>query len=149
FITINIDEGPQFTISNYEFKGDLILDEDELRELVLIKPGDVFSRAKLTQTSDLVSRALGAEGYTYANVNAIPEVDGENSAHVTFFVDPGKRNYVRRINFRGNVNTRDEVLRQEMVQMEAASASTDLIELSKSKLERLGFFSDVSIDTQE
>jgi len=147
FVTVNISEGPLFTLKNFELKGDLILDKDILEELVQVKAGDVFSRQKLTLTSDLISRALGSEGYTYANVNAIPEAHDDNTASVTFFVDPGKRNYVRRINFRGNTNTRDEVLRQEMIQMEGASASTNLIETSKSRLERLGFFSTVNIDT--
>jgi outer membrane protein insertion porin family len=147
FITINISEGPQFTVKDFDLKGELILDKEVLEKLVMIKPGDVFSRNKITLTSDLISRALGSEGYTYANVNAIPETHDDNTASVTFFVDPGKRNYVRRINFRGNTNTRDEVLRQEMLQMEAASASTNLIEASKSRLERLGFFGNVTVDT--
>ena len=147
FITINISEGPQFTVRDFDLKGELILEKEELKKLVMVKAGDVFSRNKITLTSDLISRALGSEGYTYANVNAIPETHDDNTASVTFFVDPGKRNYVRRINFRGNTNTRDEVLRQEMIQMEGASASTDLIEASKARLERLGFFSNVIIDT--
>lgn len=147
FITINISEGPQFTVKDFDLKGELILEKDILEKLVMIKPGDVFSRNKITLTSDLISRALGSEGYTYANVNAIPETHDDNTASVTFFIDPGKRNYVRRINFRGNTNTRDEVLRQEMLQMEAASASTNLIDASKSRLERLGFFGNVTVDT--
>ena len=147
FITVNVSEGPLFTIKSFDLKGDLILEKDILEKLVLVKPGEVFSRKKLTLSSDYISRALGSEGYTYANVNAIPETHEDNSATITFFVDPGKRNYVRRINFRGNTNTRDEVLRQEIIQMEGASASTDLIEGSKTRLERLGFFSNVTIDT--
>ncbi len=147
FITINISEGPQFTVKDFDLKGELILEKDVLEKLVMLKKGDIFSRNKITLTSDLISRALGSEGYTYANVNAIPETHDDNTASVTFFVDPGKRNYVRRINFRGNTNTRDEVLRQEMLQMEGASASTDLIEASKSRLERLGFFGNVTVDT--
>jgi outer membrane protein insertion porin family len=147
FITVNVSEGPLFTIKSFELKGDLILEKEILEKLVLLKPGETFSRKKLTLSSDYISRALGSEGYTYANVNAIPETHEDNSASITFFVDPGKRNYVRRVNFRGNTNTRDEVLRQEIVQMEGASASTDLIEGSKTRLERLGFFSNVTIDT--
>lgn len=147
FITINISEGPQFTVKDFDLKGELVLEKDILEKLVMIKSGDVFSRNKITLTSDLISRALGSEGYTYANVNAIPETHDDNTASVTFFVDPGKRNYVRRVNFRGNTNTRDEVLRQEMLQMEGASASTNLIEASKSRLERLGFFGNVTVDT--
>jgi len=147
FITVNVFEGPLFTIKSFDLKGDLILEKDILEKLVLVKPGETFSRKKLTLSSDYISRALGSEGYTYANVNAIPETHEDNSASITFFVDPGKRNYVRRVNFRGNTNTRDEVLRQEIIQMEGASASTDLIEGSKTRLERLGFFSNVTIDT--
>ncbi len=147
FITVNVSEGPQFTVREFDLKGELILEEEVLRELVVIKPGDVFSRQSLTFSSDLISRALGAEGYTYANVNAIPETHDDNTASITFFVEPGNRNYVRRINFRGNISTRDEVLRQEMRQMEGASASTDLIEASKTRLERLGFFSNVTVET--
>lgn len=147
YVTINVDEGPLFTIKDYELKGELILEEERLRELVLFEAGDTFSRQKLTQSSELISRALGGEGYTYASVNPIPEPHEDNSATIIFYVDPGKRNYVRRINFRGNVTTKDEVLRQEMVQMEGGSAATDLIEVSKTKLQRLGFFGNVSVDT--
>lgn len=147
FITISVTEGPLFTIRDFDLKGDLILEEDTLRELVAIEAGDTFSRQKLTFSADLISRALGAEGYTYAKVNPIPDTHDDDSATITFFVDPGKRNYVRRINFRGNTNTRDEVLRQEMRQMEGASASTDLIEASKTRLERLGYFGNVTVDT--
>ena len=131
FITINVDEGPLFTVKGFELKGELILEKSELEELVLIKPGDTFSRNKLTLSSEQISRALGGEGYTYASVNPIPEPLDDNSANIIFYVDPGKRNYVRRINFIGNTTTKDSVLRQEMVQMEGASASTDLIEVSK------------------
>jgi outer membrane protein insertion porin family len=147
FITINIDEGPRFTVREFDLKGDLVLDEDLLRRLVILEPGDVFSQEKITFSSDMIARALGSEGFTYANVNAIPTPHEDNTASVTFYIDPGKRTYVRRINFRGNVSTRDEVLRQELVQQEGASASDELIETSKTRLERLGFFSTVNVDT--
>lgn len=147
FITINVDEGPLFTVRDFELKGDLILEKSELEALVFIKPGDTFSRNKLTLSSEQISRALGGEGYTYASVNPIPEPHDDNSASIIFYIDPGKRNYVRRINFIGNTTTKDSVLRQEMVQMEGASASTDLIEVSKTKLSRLGYFGNVSVET--
>ena len=147
FITINVVEGPQYTIKELSLKGDLKVDEEELKKLIIAKPGDVFSRQKLTFISDAISKRLGNEGYTFASVNAIPEPHDDNTATVTFYVEPGNRTYVRRVNFRGNVSTSDEVLRQEMVQMEAAAASTDLIELSKTKLERLGFFKTVTVET--
>jgi len=147
FITFNLTEGPLFTIREYKLKGDLVLEEDELDKLILLEAGDTFSRKNLTLSADKISRALGGEGYTYASVNPIPEPHDDNSATIVFYVDPGKRNYVRRINFRGNTTTKDEVLRQEMVQIEGASASTDLIEVSKTKLSRLGYFGNVSVET--
>ena len=147
YITLNVSEGPLYTIRDIKLKGELIVDEEELNKLVLVREGDTFSRRLLTTTSDIISKRLGREGYTFANVNAIPEPHDDNTASITFFVDPGRRTYVRRINFRGNVNTGDEVLRQEMRQMEGASASTGLIEASKSRLERLGFFKTVTVET--
>lgn len=147
FVTVNVNEGPQFTVHDFELKGDLILEEEKLRMLVILKPGDVFSQEKVTFTTDMIARALGGEGYTYANVNAIPTTHDDNSASITFFVDPGKRTYVRRVNFRGNISTKDEVLRQEMVQQEGSVASEELIESSKTRLERLGYFSTVTVDS--
>ncbi|GAA3969400.1 outer membrane protein assembly factor BamA [Allohahella marinimesophila] len=147
YITVNVDEGERFTIKDIALRGDLKIDEEELRKLIVIKEGDVFSRQLLTYTSDIIAKRLGNDGYTFADVNAIPEPHDDNTASVTFFVEPGRRTYVRRINFRGNITTSDEVLRQEMMQMEAAAASTDLIESSKSRLERLGFFKTVSVET--
>jgi len=132
YITLNVSEGPKYTIRDIKLKGELIVPEEELSKLVLVQKGDTFSRRLLTTTSDIISKRLGREGYTFANVNAIPEPHDDQTATVTFFVDPGRRTYVRRINFRGNVSTADEVLRQEMRQMEGSSASTALIEASKS-----------------
>ena len=147
FITINMAEGAQYTIKEVLLKGDLKVEEQELRRLVYVKDGDVFSREKVTNISDLITRRLGAEGYTFASVNAIPEPHDDNTATVTFYVEPGSRTYVNRINFLGNVITSDEVLRQRMLQMEGAAASTDLIEESKARLERSGFFKTVTVET--
>lgn len=147
FISVNVTEGDLYTIKDISLKGELILDEDEIQQLIFIEEGETFSRQKLTTISELISKRLGKEGFTFANVNAIPEANDDKTVSVTFFVDPGKRTYVRRVNFRGNITTSDEVLRQEMRQMEGASASTDLIEASKSRLERLGFFKTVTVET--
>ncbi len=147
FIAISLNEGPQYTISDVKLRGDLIIEESELRDLIPIEEGDVFNRARMTAISERLSRRLGREGYAFANVNAVPEPNDDNTAAVTFFVEPGKRAYVRRINFDGNVSTRDEVLRQEMNQMEGGVASTDRIEYSKTRLERLGFFETVDVET--
>ncbi|MFL1406193.1 outer membrane protein assembly factor BamA [Marinobacter sp. M1N3S26] len=147
FVAVSVNEGNKYTISDIQLRGELIVPEEELRELIELEPGDTLSQSALTATSERLSRRLGREGYTFANVNAIPESDSEDTATVTFFVEPGNRTYVRRINFEGNVTTKDEVLRQEMTQMEGGVASTDRIEFSKAQLERLGFFQSVTVDT--
>ncbi|PCM43434.1 outer membrane protein assembly factor BamA [Marinobacter sp. ANT_B65] len=147
FIAIALNEGPQYTISEIRLRGDLIIDEAELRDLIPVGEGDVFSRARMTAISETLAFRLGKEGYAFANVNAVPEPAEDNTASVTFYVEPGKRAYVRRINFDGNVSTRDDVLRQEMTQMEGGIASSDRIEFSKTRLERLGFFQTVNVDT--
>jgi outer membrane protein insertion porin family len=147
FIAIALNEGPQYTISEIRLRGNLIIDEKELRELIPVDEGDVFSRARMTAISETLAFRLGKEGYAFASVNAVPEPGEENTAAVTFYVEPGKRAYVRRINFDGNVSTRDDVLRQEMTQMEGGIASSDRIEFSKTRLERLGFFQTVNVET--
>nr|WP_322740924.1 outer membrane protein assembly factor BamA [Endozoicomonas gorgoniicola] len=148
FITVNIDEGEKYTINEVNLSGDLIIDEEEARNLVLAKPEQTFSRRIITTTEEILSRRLGNEGYTFANVSGIPTPNHENkTVDLTFFVDPGRRAYVRRINFSGNTKTEDEVLRREMRQMEGASANTENIEQSKVRLERLGFFRQVDVET--
>ncbi len=148
YITINIDEGEKYTINDVKLAGDLAVDEEEVRSLLLIEEGQIFSRQRLTSTEDLITRRLGNEGYTFANVAGIPKPDHENNTvDVTFFVEPGRRAYVRRINFSGNIKTEDEVLRREMRQMEGASANTSKIEQSKVRLNRLGYFKEVNVET--
>jgi len=147
FIAISINEGPQYTISDIQLRGELIVEEEELRELIPVENGDVFSRARMTAISEALSFRLGREGYAFANVSAVPEPGDDNAAAVTFFIEPGRRAYVRRVNFSGNVSTKDEVLRQEMTQMEGGVASSDRIEFSKTRLERLGFFQTVDVET--
>ena len=108
----------------------------------------MFSRKQVTETARNISDRLGNEGYSFASVNAVPEIDEvERKVDLTFYVDSGKRVYVRRINFRGNSKTRDEVLRREMRQMEGAWVSTGAIERSKVRLNRLGFFESVDVET--
>ncbi len=147
FVAISVSEGEKYTISDISLRGNLIVPEEELLELIELEPGDTLSRGELTATSERLARRLGREGYTFANVNAVPEAAEDNTAAVIFYVEPGKRAYVRRINFEGNVTTKDEVLRQEMTQMEGGVASTDRIEFSKEQLERLGYFRSVTVDT--
>jgi outer membrane protein insertion porin family len=148
YITANVTEGEKFTVSSVDLSGDLVLSETDLRRFLLIREGQTFSQQLVTSTEEYLTRRLGNEGYNFAKVTGIPELNEEdNSVAMKFFVDPGKRTYVRRISFKGNLKTSDDVLRREMRQMESAPASAAAIELSRVKLERLGFFSRATVDT--
>jgi outer membrane protein insertion porin family len=148
YITINVTEGPRYTVSDIRLGGDLPIAANELTSLVQIRVGEVFSRERLQASVKAISDRLGTEGYAFANVNAIPDIDREKlSAAFTIFVDPGRRVYVRKININGNVRTRDEVIRREMRQLEAAWYDGARIERSKVRIRRLGYFDDVNIET--
>lgn len=148
YITINITEGQPYKVSSVKLAGNLLLPEDTLRSLVKIKPGETFSRARLTESTKAISDKLGNEGYAFANVNAMPDLDKEkHEAAFTIFVDPGRRVYVRRINITGNNRTRDEVIRREFRQMESAWYDGERINKSKKRADRLGYFEDVSVET--
>lgn len=148
YITININEGARFSVSDIKLAGDSPVQKEKLRDSITVSPGSVFSRAAVTQTSENLAERLGEDGYAFANINAIPDIDKEGEeANLTFFIDPGKRVYVRRVNFYGNAKTQDEVLRREMRQIEGAWISTKDVERSRVRLERLGFFEEVNIET--
>jgi outer membrane protein insertion porin family len=148
YITINITEGPKYSIGDVRLAGELLLPEPELMRLILVKPGDVYSREKLTQSAKAVSDRLGSDGYAFANVNAVPEIDREKrTASFTFFIDPGRRVYIRKINISGDAKTRDEVIRRELRQLEGAWYDATRIERSKVRITRLNFFDDVNIET--
>ena len=148
YITVNISEGEQYSISEVTLSGDLVVEPEELFPLVRINPKDVFSRKRVTEAVDRISAKLGDHGYAFANVNTVPELDDENNeVSLAFFIDPGKRVYVRRVNVEGNVSTRDEVLRREMRQMEAGWFSAEKVERSRARLQRLGYFEDVNVET--
>jgi len=148
YITVNINEGEKYTVRDVKLSGDLKVPQDQLEALLLVQKGQVFSRKLMTTTSDLITRRLGNDGYTFANVNGVPTPhDDDHTVDIVFAVDPGKRAYVNRINFRGNTKTDDQVLRREMRQMEGGWASTYLIDQSKVRLERLGFFKEVNVET--
>lgn len=147
YIAINVSEGERHTVNDIKLVGELKVPEEELRRLILLKPGQTFSRQLVTTSSDFISKRLGNEGYTFATVNGVPVANDDNTVDVTFYVDPGTRVYVRRVNFFGNEKTRDEVLRREMRQMEGAWAAGQLIENSKVRLERLGYFKGVTVET--
>jgi len=148
YITINISEGGKFKVNSVTLAGDLIVDEAELMKLISVKASDTFSRKSVTESSSTINERLGIEGYAFANVNAIPEIDNETqSVDLTFFVDPGKRVYVRRVSFSGNSKTHDEVLRREMRQLEGGWISTTKLNRTKVRLQRTGFFDEVNIET--
>ncbi len=150
FITVNVTEGQKYTISGVRLTGDLIIPEADYRELVTVHPGDTFSRRKLTETNKAITDRLGDEGYAFANVNASPEVDREKQeVAFTIFVDPGRRVYVRRIDVSGNTSTHDEVIRREMRQMESAWYDASKINRSRTRVERLGFFDEVNVETPQ
>lgn len=147
YINIVVDEGEQFTVGKLSLAGDVKEQAPLLERSYLLRKNSVFSQSLITSTEELMKRIMGNQGYSFAEIKSIPEVDEENkSVDVTFFIEPGKRTYVRRIEFTGNRKTKDEVLRREMRQMEGAIASTERIEVSRKRLDRLGFFKEVTVE---
>ncbi|MBI2379981.1 MAG: outer membrane protein assembly factor BamA [Gammaproteobacteria bacterium] len=148
FITINIDEGEKYKVKDFKLSGSLILPEAELRQLVPLGEGSTYSGALITFAEEAITNRLGAEGYGFAKVQTIPEIDdAKKEVSLNFFVNPGNRVYVRRVNFKGNNKTADEVLRREMRQMEGGWLNNQQVELSKTRLERLSYFEEVKVET--
>ncbi|WP_153131162.1 outer membrane protein assembly factor BamA [Dechloromonas hortensis] len=148
YITVNVTEGERYQVSSVKLAGDFTISEPELRKLVQVKAGDVFSRERLNDSTKAISERLGKEGYAFANVNAAPEIDKEKrKVAFTIFVDPGKRVYVRRINVTGNTKTRDEVIRRELRQMEGGWYDADRVAASKLRLDKVGYFTEVAVET--
>ncbi len=148
YIAINVSEGERYLVSSIKLAGDLILPEDEFRAAMRVKPGDVFSRENLNESTKAISEKLSAQGYAFANVNAAPELDKEKrQVAFTVFVDPGKRTYVRRINIAGNTKTRDEVIRQEVRQMEGGWYDDERVKLSRQRIDKTDYFSEVNVET--
>ncbi|MBS0383111.1 MAG: outer membrane protein assembly factor BamA [Proteobacteria bacterium] len=148
YIAAGIHEGEIFKISDIHLLGTLILPEEALRKVLRIKPGEVFDRHSIELSSDAITDVLSNIGYAFAKVQPIPKIDEQNrTVDLTFFVDPGPRVYVRRINFKGNTATQDQILRREMRQYEGAWYSQAAIDRSKVRLQRTGFFKDVNVDT--
>ena len=149
YITISVSEGERYIVSSVKLAGDLILPEEDFRKSMKIKAGDIYSRENLNQSTKAISDKLSARGYAFANVNAAPEVDKEKrQVAFTVFVDPGKRVYVRRISIGGNTKTRDEVVRQEVRQMEGSWYDDEKVKLSKQRIDKTDYFSEVTVDTQ-
>jgi len=148
FIAISLAEGEQFRVKDISLAGNLIVDEAELRSLIRLKTGDIFSRRQLVESTNRLTDRLAVDGYAFANVNAVPNIDKENRLiSLKFLVEPGNRVYVRRINISGNTKTKDSVIRRELRQMEGGWLSTPLLNRSKVRLQRLGFFDNVTLTT--
>ena len=149
YITVNFVEGEKYTVSKVDLSGQLVAPRRELENLVQLRPGDVFSRERLTATTKAISDRLGNDGYAFANANAIPEVDKEKrTVSFNIMVDPGRRVYVRRVDVTGNSKTRDEVVRREMRQLEGAYYDASKIQLSRRRIDRTQYFSEVNVETQ-
>jgi len=148
YITANVVEGDVYGVDEVSITGDLVIDEGTLRRLIVAQPGEIFSRKKVEQSVENITGILSNIGYAFANVNPITDVDRDNRlVSINFFVDPGKRVYIRRIQFVGNSKTKDEVLRREMRQMEGAWFSQSAIDRSRIRLQRLTYFETVEIET--
>ncbi|KIA80810.1 membrane protein [Chromobacterium piscinae] len=148
YLIINVHEGKKFTVSDVRLAGDLKVAEPELRKLISIKNGDTFNNEKVTEAVKAISDRLGEAGYAFANVNVLPDIDHDKqTAAFTFFVDPGRKTYVRRVNVAGNNKTRDEVIRRELRQMEGAPYNAADVKRSKERLDGLGYFEDVNVET--
>jgi outer membrane protein insertion porin family len=148
YITVNISEGEKYTVSDVQLAGPMLVPREELEKLVRIKPGDVFSRQRLTESTKAITDRLGNDGYAFANANAVPQVDKEKrTVAFTILVDPGRRVYVRQISVLGNTKTRDEVIRREMRQLEGAYYDGSKIQLSKRRIDRTQYFKEVNVET--
>ena len=149
FITVNIVEGPRYTVSAVSVLGDLVVPEAEIRGLIRIKPGQSFSRSNLQASVKDISERMGIDGYAFANVNAVPDIDrAKATVAFAFYVDAGRRAYVRRINISGNSRTRDEVIRRELRQLEDGWYDGARIERSKVRVRRLGYFEEGSVNLE-
>lgn len=150
YITLNIREGEKYKVSDIDLEGELFGRDEEIYALIQLEKGKTYSGEQLTNSTKAISDYLGNFGYAFANVNPQPDIDREKKeVAFTFFIDPGKRVYVRQINIGGNARTRDEVIRREFRQMEASWYEGEKVKISRDRVDRLGYFSEVTIETPE
>ena len=139
-----------FTVDSISLAGDPILSKEKIFDFIEVKKGDTFSQLNVTMSSDALEKQLGNEGYSAANVRAVPSINqSDKTVDLTFYITPGQISYVRRVIFSGNVTTADHVLRREMRQLEGAPVSSEKLELSRARLQRLGLFGEVKLLTKE
>ncbi len=149
FITVNVHEGDVYKVGEVKLAGTMKVPEAELKKLLLVQPGQTYSRKLITQTQELLAYRLGVEGYAFAKIDPVPQADDEKmTVGLTFFVDPGSRAYVRRINFINTSAIDDEVLRRELRQLEGSYLSNALLERSKERLQRLPYIEKVEFESK-
>jgi outer membrane protein insertion porin family len=148
YITVNVDEGGVYKLTDIQLAGSYIGKVDPYFAAIQLRRGEAFNRRLVVDSTDRLSRLLADQGYAFAKVNAIPEIDEQNKTiALTFMVDPGQRVYVRRVNIQGNSRTRDEVIRREFRQMEATWFSSEKLRLSRERVQRTGYFDSINIST--
>ncbi|PWW46467.1 Beta-barrel assembly machine subunit BamA [Melaminivora alkalimesophila] len=149
-ITINVSEGPSYVVSGVKLEGNYLDREDEFKSFVTIRPGEPYNADRVAETTKAFTDHFGNFGFAFARVEAVPEIDREhNRVALVLRAEPSRRAYVRRINVSGNNRTRDEVIRREFRQFEASWYDGDKIKLSRDRVDRLGFFTEVNVETQE
>ncbi len=149
FITVNVNEGEVFKVSEIKLAGTMVVPEEQLRKLLLIHPGDTFSRKAVTNSQELMSYRLGADGYAFSKIDPVPTADNEKkTVSLTFFIEPGNRVYVRHINFNNETAINDETLRREMRQLEGSWLSNSAVERSKERIQRLPYIEKVEFETK-
>ena len=150
YLTINITEGEKYTVSGIKMDGEMFGREEELKRLILLAPGQTYSGDLQEASNKRIADRLASFGYAFANVTANPEINREKrEVAFTFFVDPGKRAYVRHMTISGNTITRDEVIRREFRQFESSWYDPNRVKLSRDRVDRLGYFKDVTVETPE
>jgi outer membrane protein insertion porin family len=148
FVTINVEEGDVFKVSDIKIAGNLVVPESDLKQLVFIKPGDTYSKRAITASSEAMKQRLGFDGYAFATIDPVPQTNNETKeVSLTFVVEPKNRVYVRRMNFNGTSGVNDEVFRREMRQLEGAYLSNTQVERSKQRIQRLPFIEKVEFET--
>ncbi|MDA8445760.1 outer membrane protein assembly factor BamA [Paracidovorax valerianellae] len=149
-ITVNVTEGQRYVVSGVKIEGNYLDRDDEFKSLITIQPGEPYNADKVAETTKAFTDYFGNFGFAFARVEAVPEVDRENNrVALVLRAEPARRAYVRRINVSGNNRTRDEVIRREFRQYEASWYDGDKIKLSRDRVDRLGFFTEVNVETQE
>lgn len=149
YLSVAVTEGDQYTIGNYTLQGDVLKYGPQLKELITLENGAVYSAREVTNTEKVLTNFLGKYGYANSKVVAIPEYDEDNKVvNLNFMVDPGERIYVTQVNIKGNVSTDDTVIRRELNQMDNTWLSNEAVEQSKRRLNRTGFFETADINTK-